>query len=121
MTTAPELSPAPARGAAMWQRTRQMFFAGPVTTTATVVLIAIIVMAIAAPLLAPHDPIRLNPAMRLKPPSDEYLLGTDAFGRDLLSRIIYGARISLAVGVGAAILSVALGLVIVSGLTIILA
>ncbi|MGR3783443.1 MAG: ABC transporter permease [Albimonas sp.] len=112
MTTAPDLPAAQTRGALMWKQARAMFFAGPVTSLATVVMILIVLMAVFAPLLAPHDPIRLNPAMRLKPPSDEFLLGTDAFGRDLFSRIIYGARISLAVGVGAAILSVLIGLAI---------
>src|SRR5690606_32637360 len=65
-----------------------------------------------APLIVPHDPIRLSPGQRLKPPSAEFLIGTDAFGRDLLSRVIYGGRISLVVGLGAAVAAVALGLVI---------
>ncbi|MFV0475718.1 MAG: ABC transporter permease [Pikeienuella sp.] len=73
-------------------------------------LVLIIFAALLAPWLTPHDPTRLSPGARLKPPSDEYLLGTDAFGRDLLSRIISGARISLIVGIGAAIASIFLGL-----------
>eukprot|EP01035_Chromulina_nebulosa_P058408 gene58408-79979_t len=50
--------------------------------------------------------------MRLKPASAEYLLGTDAYGRDVLARILYGGRISLLIGVGAAAVSIAIGLVI---------
>ncbi|MFZ5736452.1 peptide/nickel transport system permease protein [Rhodopseudomonas thermotolerans] len=84
----------------------------PIIAAATVCLTLIVLMAIFAPWLAPHDPITLAPAQRLKPPSAEFLLGTDAYGRDLLSRIIYGGRVSLLIGVGAAIVSIAIGLVI---------
>lgn len=86
--------------------------ATPIIAVATVCLSLIILMAIFAPLLAPHDPVALAPAQRLKPSSAQFLLGTDAYGRDLLSRVIYGARISLLVGIGAAVLSIGIGLVI---------
>src|SRR3954465_6272838 len=86
--------------------------ATPIIAVATICLALIILMATLAPLLAPHDPLLLAPAQRLKPGSAQFLLGTDAYGRDLLSRIIYGGRISLLVGVGAAIISIAIGLVI---------
>jgi peptide/nickel transport system permease protein len=86
--------------------------ATPIIAVASVCLALIILMAIFAPLLAPHDPMQLLPAQRLKPSSAQFLLGTDAYGRDLLSRTIYGARISLLIGVGAAIFSIALGLVV---------
>jgi peptide/nickel transport system permease protein len=84
----------------------------PIIATATILLLLIIVISIAAPWLAPHDPMQLLPAQRLKPPSDQFLLGTDAYGRDLFSRVIYGGRISLLIGFGATIISVAGGLVI---------
>lgn len=61
--------------------------------------------AAAAPLLAPYSPIQQHPGLELRPPGAEFLLGTDQLGRDLLSRIIYGSRASLIVGV----LSVAIG------------
>jgi peptide/nickel transport system permease protein len=77
---------------------------------AVLVLVLIVAMAVFAPLLAPYDPIAMNPAQRLKPASDLHWMGTDAYGRDLFSRIIYGARISLIVGIGAAAISVAVGL-----------
>ncbi len=57
------------------------------------------------PLLAPYDPLKQDPRNRLKPPSIEHPMGLDTFGRDVLSRVIYGARVSLMVGM----LSVALG------------
>ncbi|MGX1106408.1 MULTISPECIES: ABC transporter permease [Bradyrhizobium] len=84
----------------------------PIIAVATICLALIILIAIFAPLLAPHDPLLLTPSQRLKPSSAQYLLGTDAYGRDLLSRIIYGARISLVIGLGAAVCSIAIGLLI---------
>lgn len=81
-----------------------------VITCATIALLAMIAMAIFAPLLAPHDPQQLDPLLRLTGVSAAHPLGTDAMGRDMLSRVIYGARISLAVGLGAALLSVIVGL-----------
>jgi peptide/nickel transport system permease protein len=77
---------------------------------ALVVLVLIVAMAVFAPWIANHDPIALAPAMRLKPASAEFWLGTDAYGRDLFSRIVFGARISLTVGVGVTVLSILIGL-----------
>ena len=79
---------------------------------ALVVLAAIVFVAVFAPLLGTVDPTLLNPGARLKQPFTDYLLGTDAFGRDVWSRVAYGARISLIAGLGAAVVSVAIGLVI---------
>src|SRR3984957_8457978 len=86
--------------------------ATPIIATASFCLVAIVVMAIVAPLIAPHDPLQLLPALRLKPASEQFLLGTDAYGRDVLSRIIYGGRISLLIGFGATVVSISIGLVI---------
>jgi peptide/nickel transport system permease protein len=94
-------------------RPRFGFLAGtPIIAAATICLTLITICSILAPYLAPYDPQMLAPAQRLKPASAQYLLGTDAFGRDLLSRIIFGGRISLLIGLGSAILSVSVGLVI---------
>jgi len=84
----------------------------PIIAVATVCLAVIVIISVLAPLLAPHDPLLLAPAQRLKPSSAQFLLGTDAYGRDVLSRTIYGGRVSLLGGVGAAIFSVAIGLFI---------
>jgi peptide/nickel transport system permease protein len=59
----------------------------------------IIFMAIFAPLIAPYDPYKTSPLERFKPPSKEHLLGTDALGRDVFSRLIYGSRIALEIGI----------------------
>ena len=86
--------------------------ATPIIAIASFCLLAIVLMAIFAPWLAPHDPLLLAPAQRLKPSSAQFLLGTDAYGRDLLSRVIYGARISLLIGLGCAVLAIGVGLMI---------
>jgi peptide/nickel transport system permease protein len=67
--------------------------------------------AVFAPLLAPHDPAQLDLNARLLPPSHAHLFGTDELGRDILSRTIYGARISLIVAVSVVGISLAIGLV----------
>jgi ABC-type dipeptide/oligopeptide/nickel transport system permease subunit len=80
-----------------------------------VVIVLIVFAAIAAPLLARHDPIRIDLASQLRPPSAEHWLGTDVQGRDVWARLIYGARVSLAVGLIsqsiALLLGVTLGLI----------
>lgn len=73
----------------------------------TVVLAALVFGAIFAPLVAPYSPLQYHPAAIAKPPTLAHLLGTDDLGRDQLSRVIYGARISLSVGVA----SIAFGVV----------
>jgi peptide/nickel transport system permease protein len=76
------------------------------------ILLAFLMCAIFAPLLAPHDPAQLNLTARLLPPSHAHWFGTDELGRDVLSRTIYGARVSLTVAVAVVGLSLALGLVL---------
>ncbi|MBV9147327.1 MAG: ABC transporter permease [Acidobacteria bacterium] len=77
-----------------------------------IVLVCVfIVFALFAPLLSPRDPAQLNLAARLEPPSRGHLFGTDELGRDILSRIIYGARISMLVGTSVVAGSLLLGLI----------
>lgn len=66
-------------------------------------------LALAAPLVAPSDPLRQDLAHHLEPPSRAHLLGTDRLGRDVLSRLIFGARLSLAVGAAAVAGALAIG------------
>lgn len=74
------------------------------------ILLAVIVLAaLLAPWLAPYDPLEQNIANRLEPPSAEYWLGTDSYGRDVLSRLFYGARISLVVGFTAIVIAMLIG------------
>jgi len=69
-------------------------------------------MAAFAPLVAPHDPLTTNVRNRLQPPCAEHLLGTDSLGRDMLSRIVYGARMSLLIAVLAVALSITVGILV---------
>jgi peptide/nickel transport system permease protein len=84
----------------------------PIIAAATICLALVVASAIFAPWLAPHDPVLLAPAQRLKPSSAQFLLGTDGYGRDVLSRMLYGGRISLLIGIGTAIVSIVGGLLI---------
>jgi peptide/nickel transport system permease protein len=77
-----------------------------------VVFSLIVLVAITAPLIAPYNPNALNPADSLQPPGSAHWLGTDSFGRDMLSRIIYGSRISVQVGFVAVTISVVGGAIL---------
>ena len=81
-------------------------------TIALAFLLAITLVTLLAPWLAPHDPLSMDPLVRLKGPIEGHLLGTDNFGRDLLSRVLIGGRLSLAIGITTAVVSVLIGLVI---------
>lgn len=77
---------------------------------AALAILALVLAALAAPLLAPYDPLRIDlDALRL-PPSWDHWMGTDNKGRDVLSRVLFGARVSLVVGVAATAVSMVIGL-----------
>lgn len=84
---------------------------GPVLV-AFVILCVVILAALSAPLLGTTDPVAIDPGSRLRGISPEHWLGTDAYGRDTYSRVVYGARVSLIVGAGATIMCIFLGLLI---------
>src|SRR5262245_60413129 len=75
-----------------------------------VVLLVVAVVAVAGPMIGPGDPLRMNPVEALSPPSAAHPFGTDQYGRDVLSRVIAGARLSLATGLGAVAIALAGGL-----------
>ena len=77
-----------------------------------VLALAMVAMALAAPWLAPYDPNAQDVLLKLEPPSAAHPFGTDDFGRDVLSRVIYGARISLFVGAVATLVGVLVGTII---------
>lgn len=81
---------------------------GPVV--AAVVLALIVLAVLLSPLISPHDPLVMDASQRLKGASEIHPLGTDAYGRDVLSRVITGGRVSLFIGIGAACISVFVGL-----------
>ena len=77
-----------------------------------IIVIFFILMALLAPVIAPYDPVKMEPANKLQTPSAEHWLGTDDKGRDILSRIMYGARISLTVGIVSTFLGASVGIVL---------
>lgn len=88
------------RSPGYWRTVLQRFARDPLAVAAAAVVVLLILMAIFAPWLAPNDPLQGMTLRRLKPPGTEgYPLGTDELGRDMLSRLIYGARISLFMGI----------------------
>lgn len=75
-------------------------------------LVLIVALAVLAPWIAPYDPIKQNILNRLQPPSAQFWLGTDTYGRDVLSRLLHGARISLMVGFVAVLIAMVVGSII---------
>ena len=95
-----------------WQRFKDALRRHPTAIAGAIVLLAMILVALAAPWLGTSDPLSVSPIRRLRPPGEQYWFGTDMLGRDVYSRVIYGARVSLAVGLAVALLSTAIGLTI---------
>ena len=92
-----------------FKRFLKVFFKRKVVIFGFVVVVLIVLMAVFADLIAPYDPDELDLYNVLAPPSAEHIFGTDALGRDLLSRIIHGSRVALMVGVSAVFISAAVG------------
>jgi peptide/nickel transport system permease protein len=104
----PELAaPAQARGGV-----RRFMHQNPAIVVGGALLLALILMALFAPFLGTKDPTTISPALRTRLPSAQFWFGTDMLGRDLYSRVIYGARVSLIVGFSVAILASVAGLAI---------
>lgn len=83
----------PPRGSSLW-----LLMRNPSALAGGLIVFLMALMAILAPLLAPYEPDMVNLAERLRPPSPLHWFGTDEMGRDILSRVIYGARVSLIIG-----------------------
>lgn len=81
----------------------------PEVIVGMVVVAAWLVVVLFAPLLAPFDPLQQNIADRLQPPNEVYLLGTDELGRDILSRVLYGARITIPAGLVVIVINTIIG------------
>jgi peptide/nickel transport system permease protein len=84
----------------------------PTVMIGVTLLLAMAAMALLAPYLGTVDPVAVSPVKRLRPPSELYWFGTDSYGRDVYSRTLYGARVSLTVGLSVAMFGTALGLAI---------
>lgn len=98
------------------RRNLRLFLSSRLSMLSTLVILIFVMMAVAAPLFAPHDPNETDLFRRLQPPGWmeggewSYVLGCDALGRDILSRIIYGARISIFIGVVVILLATGIGI-----------
>ena len=88
---------------------RRLWRRRPIGTVAGAILLLLALAAVTASLWAPHSPSDITPVERLRSPSWDHWFGTDHFGRDVFSRVVYGARVSLTVGFVVAVLSTVLG------------
>ncbi len=95
-----------------WRHTLSRVVRNPMGLAGVLIVLTAVVVAVAAPYLAPYDPFQQDLAGALRGPSPQHLLGQDDLGRDILSRIIYGTRISLKVGVVTVGISALLGMLI---------
>ncbi len=91
---------------------REQFFSNPGMVVGLIIFALIVLSAIFIPMFNGVDPNKMDVINRLKPPSLEHFMGTDEFGRDLLTRVLYGARSSLGVGCSVALLSCLFGTII---------
>ena len=97
----------PGAGARAWR----VFRAYPLGAIGAVILGVMAVAAIFAPWLAPYDPLGTNYSLVVRPPSAAHPLGTDQFGRDVLSRIIFGARVTLLVAISSVLIGDTIGFI----------
>jgi peptide/nickel transport system permease protein len=95
-----------------WRRFRDAFRRHPTALIGGCILLGMVGVAIFAPWLGTIDPQAVAPIKRLRPPSAEFWFGTDMLGRDVYSRVVFGARVSLVVGLAVAMLSTIIGLAI---------
>ncbi|KAG0929096.1 hypothetical protein G6F31_017470 [Rhizopus arrhizus] len=106
-TTLPLAIPRPRLRRAVRSRRRH-----PMLYVGGAILLVLAAIALAAPWLATVDPQDINPMARMKPPSTEHFFGTDALGRDVYSRTVWGARVSLLVGIVVAVVSTVAGVML---------
>ena len=104
--------PAPKSVSPTWLRFKDALRRHPTAIAGGVVLLLMVGVALFAPWLGTTDPLALSPIRRLKPPSAQYWFGTDMIGRDVYSRVLYGTRVSLSVGLAVALLASVIGLTI---------
>ena len=111
-TLSPAAAAAPAyeRSAGFWSGVLKKLARDPVAVGAALVLLLLVLVAIFAPLITPHDPYQTSMLKRLRPIGFEnFLLGTDELGRDMLSRLMVGARLSLFMGITPVLIAFVLG------------
>src|SRR5438477_4897445 len=111
MTIAPaDLAAASAFSIPRRGRLHDVFRRHPTAMAGAILLALLVLMAIFAPWLGTVDPQALAPIRRLRHPSSTYWFGTDMLGRDVYSRVVYGSRVSLVIGISVALFSAAVGI-----------
>src|SRR5579885_3258739 len=103
-----EVRRGPSAAARLWRTVRRQ----PVGTISLLISLLLVFLAIFAGVISPYDPLVQDYSSVLQPPSAAHVFGTDNLGRDLFSRIVFGARISLVVGISAVAISTVFGTVI---------
>ena len=103
-------APAKVRSETLWAQTSRRLKRSNTAIFGLLVVIALILVAVFADVLAPYSATDTNPNTTFQMPNSKHLLGTDQLGRDMLSRIIYGSRVSLTVGLSSVVLAVFIGL-----------
>lgn len=98
------------RAGATRSHLRHVLSENPVTLVAAALFALFVLLALAGPWLAPHDPLASNAAVALQPPSAAHWFGTDALGRDILSRVIVATRLDLGIAVSAVLVSFVVGM-----------
>ena len=99
----------PSAPSTVWSDLRHVALGNGLTVAALAILALIVVLGLIGPEIAPWDPLASSASLTLKPPSLSHPFGTDALGRDILSRVIVAARLDLLMAFGAVVLSFALG------------
>ncbi|WAP68909.1 ABC transporter permease [Jiella pelagia] len=113
MSLDPSVVPAEnTKNAARKPRRRSVFLRRPFFSLALLVALGFVLCAVFAPFIAPYDPTAQSIEAMMQPPGGEHLLGTDSFGKDILSRIIFGARYALTIGIVAVLIGAGGGLVL---------
>lgn len=102
---------APGIGARYWTNSKRFVRSKPLGAIGGAIVLLLILVAVLAPVLSPYDP-RSTPAAPWNPPTSEFILGADQVGRDVLSRLIYGAQISLYVGLGSVLVGITASFII---------
>ncbi len=101
---------APVRGRAEWRKTARTLTRNPLVVAGLVMVVGLVLIAALAGLIAPYDPIANNVRAALQPPSSYYYFGTDRFGRDIFSRVIFGSQLSLFVAIVSVAISTVVGI-----------
>lgn len=97
------------KGYSLWQEAWRRMLRNQGAVLGMMLLVVLGLLTIFAPLLTTYNPVGMVPRSRLQPPSSEHWFGTDEFGRDVFTRVLYGGRISLQVGVIAVVISLLIG------------